>query len=141
MATIITRIRNDESMKIMADLLEKANLETVLDGTEEFTLFVPNDTAFDRMDYARQLKDTKELRETLKYHLVPGKVSSQELASLGSLDTEAGKSLTIEPEEGEVVIDNAKLVSRDIQCSNGVIHVIDNVFQPRLSGWYREDLS
>lgn len=58
----------------------------------------------------------------------------------GKLVTETGKSLTVEMDEGEVVIDNGKFVTSDIECSNGVIHIIDNVFQPQLSGWYREDL-
>jgi uncharacterized surface protein with fasciclin (FAS1) repeats len=42
-------------------------------------------------------------------------------------------------EEGEAVFDNARIVHSDIECSNGIIHVVDNVFQPQLSGWYGED--
>jgi uncharacterized surface protein with fasciclin (FAS1) repeats len=50
--------------------------------------------------------------------------------------TRSDKSLTVRTEEGIQVIDNARYVTSDIECSNGVIHVIDNVFLPQLSGWY-----
>jgi uncharacterized surface protein with fasciclin (FAS1) repeats len=52
------------------------------------------------------------------------------------LSTENGKSLTVRIEDGRTLIDNGKFVRTDIECSNGVIHVIDNVFLPRFSGWY-----
>ena len=50
--------------------------------------------------------------------------------------TSNDKSLTVQQEEGLQVIDNAKYVRNDIECSNGIIHVIDNVFLPQFSGWY-----
>jgi uncharacterized surface protein with fasciclin (FAS1) repeats len=141
MPTIFERVRSDSTLKILADLLEKAGLAVLLSGTGEYTFFAPNDDAFQRMNIEKSLDDPQNLMATLKYHMVSGKHTAAEIGALGALDTEYGKALTIELEEGVPLIDNAQFVTADIECSNGIIHIITNVFQPRLSGWYREDLS
>lgn len=141
MPTIIDVVRSDERLRIISELLEKAGLAIVLDSVGPFTLFAPDDTAFARMNIEGQLKDIPYLIETMKYHLVAGKLTAGQITASNFISTENGKSLTVERDEGEAVIDNAKIVTGDIDCSNGIIHIIDNVFQPRLSGWYREDLS
>ncbi len=142
MKDIMETIKADPSLGTLAASLEKANLTEMLKGAGPYTFFAPNNDAFVRMDIAKFLQDPKVLAETLTYHLVPGKYYAREIHEMGSgkLVTETGKSLTVELDEGEVVIDNGKFVATDIECSNGVIHIIDNVFQPQLSGWYREDL-
>ncbi len=141
MATIIETIRNDARLNSLAVSLDKAGLATTLDGAGPYTLFAPDDTAYARMNFAEQLKDIPNLIETMNYHLVAEKLTAAQVSASDFISTENGKSLTVEHDEGEAVIDNAKIVSGDIECSNGIIHIIDNVFQPRLSGWYREDLS
>lgn len=142
MKDIMETIKADASLGTLAAALEKANLAEWLKGAGPYTLFAPNDDAFTRMDIEKFLQDPNVLTETLTYHLVAGKYSSKDIHEMGSgkLVTETGKSLTVELDEGEVVIDNGKFVTADIECANGVIHIIDNVFQPQLSGWYREDL-
>jgi uncharacterized surface protein with fasciclin (FAS1) repeats len=141
MPTIMEAIRGNAQLHILLESLEKAGLVATLEGEGPCTLFAPDDSAFARMDIGGQLKDIPYLTETMKYHLVAGKLTSEQILSSDYLSTENGKSLTVVLDEGEAVIDNAKIVTGDIVCSNGIIHIIDNVFQPRLSGWYREDLS
>jgi len=142
MKDIMETIHTDASLGTLASSLEKTNLAEKLKGAGPYTLFAPSNEAFTRMDLEKLLQDLKVLSETLTYHLVAGKYSAKEIHDMGSgkLVTETGKSLTVELDEGEAVIDNGKFVTTDIECSNGVIHIIDNVFQPQLSGWYREDL-
>ncbi len=142
MKDIMETIKADASLGKLANALEKANFTERLQGAGTYTFFAPNNEAFARMDIEKFLQDPKVLAETLAYHLVAGKYSAKEIHDMGSgkLVTETGKSLTVELDEGEAVIDNGKFVTTDIECSNGVIHIIDNVFQPQLSGWYREDL-
>jgi len=119
--------------------LEKANLAERLKGTGPYTLFAPNNDAFARMNIEETALDPKVLSDTLTYRLVAGKYSVEEIGGMDTIGTEKGKSLTIALEEGETLVDNAKFVATDIECANGVIHIIDNVFQPHLSGWYREE--
>jgi len=139
MKDLMETVEIDVSLQTLAASLEKAGLVETLKGAGPYTLFAPNDAAFVRMNIQEALKDTKNLAATLSYHLVAGKHRAVEIAAMDSLDTENGKSLTMYLEEGETLVDNAKFVTTDIECSNGIIHIIDNVFQPQLSGWYREE--
>jgi uncharacterized surface protein with fasciclin (FAS1) repeats len=142
MKNIMETIKADASLSTLAASLEKANLVERLKGAGPYTLFAPNNDAFTRMNIEKTVLDPKVLSDTLTYHLVSGKYYAKELIKMipGKLETENGKSLTLEDDEGEEVIDNGKFITTDIECSNGIIHIIDNVFQPHLSGWYREDL-
>jgi uncharacterized surface protein with fasciclin (FAS1) repeats len=142
MKDIMETIKADASLSTLAASLEKANLVERLKGAGPYTLFAPNNDAFTRMNIEKTVLDPKVLSDTLTYHLVSGKYYAKELIKMipGKLETENGKSLTLEDDEGEEVIDNGKFITTDIECSNGIIHIIDNVFQPHLSGWYREDL-
>ena len=142
MKDIMETIKADASLGRLASSLEKANLMERLKEGGPFTLFAPNNDAFTRMNIEKTVLDPKVLADTLTYHLVSGTYSARELHEMipSRLETENGKSLTLEMDEGELVVDNGKFVTTDIECSNGIIHIIDNVFQPQLSGWYREDL-
>lgn len=139
MPDIIDTIRKDASLGTLLASLEKAGLTETLKGAGPYTLFAPNNDAFVRMNIAEALKDPKTLSETLTYHLVAGRYTAEAIGEMETLGTENGKSLTVALDEGETVVDNGKFVTTDIECSNGIIHIIDNVFQPHLSGWYREE--
>ena len=138
MRDIYDVIAADKTMKKLNQYLEIAKMAGTLQRKGPFTLFAPNDAAFARMNVEEQIHGDDQLRSTLSYHVVPGRFTSGELVRAGfmKLETENGMSLTVSLDEGEAVVDNAKLLKADIECSNGLIHVVDNVFQPRLSGWY-----
>lgn len=142
MKDILETIKAEASLSSLAAAFEKANMAERLKGAGPLTLFAPNNDSFTRMDIDKTIPDLRTLSDTLTYHLVSGKYSAKEIEGMipGKLETENGKSLTLEMDEGDAVVDNGKFVTTDIECSNGVIHIIDNIFQPQLSGWYREDL-
>lgn len=139
MADIVDTIRNNASLGTLLASLEKTGHIETLKGAGPFTLFAPNDAAFIRMNIAESLEDPAYLSETMTYHLVAGKHTADAIREMDTIDTENGKSLTVTLDEGEAVVDNGKFVITDIECCNGIIHIVDNVFQPQLSGWYREE--
>ena len=139
MQDIMETIKSDVSLQELSSSLEKAGFAELLQGAGPYTLFAPNDAAFTRMNIGESLKDPEHLSATLRYHIAAGKHPASSISAMDSLDTEYGKSLTITLEEGETLVDNAKFVTTDIECSNGLIQIIDNVFKPQLSGWYREE--
>lgn len=139
MADIMDTLRKDPTLKTLVSYLEDANLAETLKESGPYTLFAPNEAAFLRMDIAESLKDPKTLKNTLTYHLVAGKYTAMEIRAMDDVGTENGKSLTINLDEGETLVDNAKFVTTDIECDNGLIHIIDNIFKPSLSGWYRDE--
>lgn len=139
MKTIFETLAADETLNTLVKAFENAGLIEMLQGTEPYTLFAPDKDAFLRMDIEKELGDINKLKSILKYHLVTGKYSSDDIKEMDTLGTVEGRSLTIALDEGAVVVDNGKYVKTDIECSNGIIHIIDNVFKPNLSGWYRDE--
>jgi uncharacterized surface protein with fasciclin (FAS1) repeats len=139
MPTIIETITSNPLLSKLSSSLEKAGLVDTLKGGGPYTLFAPTNEAFTRMNIDDMLNDQKELSATLTYHLATGKHTLEAITAMETLGTENGKSLTVVIEEGETMVDNAKFVTANIECSNGMVHIIDNVFKPMLSGWYREE--
>ena len=139
MQDIYNTVAMDGTLKKLVNYLETAGLVETLQGAGPFTLFAPDDNAFIRMDIEKDLVESAKLKATLTYHIVSGKYTAEEIREMETLSTENGKSLTIALDEGQTVVDNGKFVKPNIECTNGIIHIIDNVFQPQLSGWYREE--
>jgi uncharacterized surface protein with fasciclin (FAS1) repeats len=136
MKTITETVMEESSFQTFANALGKIDLAETLKGPGPFTLFVPDDSAFAKVNLSAVLDDDKKLKETFTYHVLEGKYTSAEVAALEHAHTLNVKALTIRVKDGEVLIDNGKIIRTDIECSNGVIHVVDAVFLPQLSGWY-----
>jgi uncharacterized surface protein with fasciclin (FAS1) repeats len=136
MKSILDSLQSENSCSTTVNALKKTVLAETLSGTGPFTLFVPDDNAFAKVNLEDVLNDTKQLTETLKYHVLEGKVMRGEMVTLEHAETMNIKPLTIRVKDGEILIDNGKVVRSDIECTNGVIHIVDAVFLPRLSGWY-----
>ena len=75
------------------------------------------------------LADKDALTAVLTYHVVAGKVTSDQVVKIDSAPTVQGQSLKIKAKRG-VRVDNAKVIMADVEASNGVIHVIDTVLLP-----------
>lgn len=138
MATIMETIEANDSLNILADAVRKADFSETLNTPGSYTFFAPNDDAFKRMNQEAILSDRKKLISILQYHLVGEKRAAAELDARTTFElvTESGKSLSVYLDENEIMIDNAHIVEPDIHCSNGIIHIIDNMFLPQHSGWY-----
>ena len=67
----------------------------------------------------------------LTYHVVPGKVTSSDIAGKkASAKTVQGQNLAIDATGAGVKVNNATVANADVMASNGVIHVIDTVVLP-----------
>ena len=75
------------------------------------------------------LKNIEQLQDILKYHVVAGYALSSDLVS-GDIETMNGNSVTITVSSSGILINDANVISADIEASNGVIHVIDKVLLP-----------
>jgi molybdopterin/thiamine biosynthesis adenylyltransferase len=136
MKDILGTLMADGSFQTLLSLLEMADLADRLTEPGPFTIFAPNDDAFKRVNVDEITSDRDKLIVLLTYHILQEKLTAAEIALNEQLMTSSDKSLTVLLEEGLQVIDNAKYVKTDIECANGIIHVIDNVFLPQFSGWY-----
>jgi uncharacterized surface protein with fasciclin (FAS1) repeats len=138
MPTIMEAIATNSSLKTLALAVNTANMAETLNNPGPFTLFAPNESAFEKTNVETILADREKLVSIMEYHLVADKhlANTLDAKNIFSLLTEKGKSLSVYLDENEIMIDNAHIVEPDIVCSNGVIHIIDNVFLPQHSGWY-----
>jgi len=111
-----------------------AGLVDTLKSDGPFTVFAPTDEAFAALPEGTVesllLEENKEqLVAILTYHVVAGKVMSTDLVDDMKAATVQGSEITIDLDDG-VMINDATVVSADIETSNGVIHVIDSVILP-----------
>ncbi|HYN48940.1 MAG TPA: fasciclin domain-containing protein, partial [Candidatus Nanopelagicales bacterium] len=71
------------------------------------------------------------LKKVLLYHVVSGKVTSDQVVGLTTAKSVEGSPIAISVKDGTVYLnDSAKVVTADVMASNGVIHVIDAVILP-----------
>jgi len=106
-----------------------------LSGSEKFTVFAPTDDAFKKLSPGSMdtlLEDPQgDLLQILLYHVVNGKLDSADLKKLTSVDTLQGGSLPISVSNGIITANDANVIITDIECTNGVIHVVDTVLLPQ----------
>lgn len=130
---IVTTAVEAGSFKTLAAALTEAGLIETLQGKGPFTVFAPTDEAFAKLPKGTVealLKDKEALTNILLYHVVSGKVMSGDVVKLNSAETVQGSSVKIKVIDGKVMINDAQVVSADVNASNGVIHVIDTVILP-----------
>ncbi|MGL4611657.1 MAG: fasciclin domain-containing protein [Trueperaceae bacterium] len=132
-----------DDLSILVEALTQANLVETLEGEGPFTVFAPTNAAFEAL--LEELQVTKEallaredLADILTYHVVSGqalKADAVIASAPGSVATVQGDNLSYAVEGESVVLTDARgrkatVTSTDIEASNGVIHLMDNVVLP-----------
>lgn len=123
------------SFKTLAAALKAGELIETLKSDGPFTVFAPTDDAFGKLpkgtvETLLKPENRDQLVGILTYHVVKGSVPSTEVVKLDSTNTVNGAAVAISQKDGSVLVNSAKVVTADIQCSNGIIHVIDEVILP-----------
>ena len=120
----------------LAAALSAANLIDVLKGDGPFTVFAPSDEAFSKLpggtvENLLKPENMDQLVAVLTYHVVPGKILSTDIMmGSNSVATVQGSSVTIMKSSYGVKINQATVVAADVEATNGVIHIIDEVILP-----------
>lgn len=122
------------SFTTLAAALEAAGLVETLKGEGPFTVFAPTDEAFAALPEgvldALLLEENKDiLVQILTYHVVSGAVYAADVTA-GDVPTVEGSAISIDVTNGVVLNGTATVVTADVEASNGVIHVIDQVILP-----------
>jgi uncharacterized surface protein with fasciclin (FAS1) repeats len=131
--TIVDVASDNDSFDTLVQAVQAANLGETLSSEGPYTVFAPTDEAFNQLpdgalDFLLQPENQDLLAEVLTYHVVSGSVMSGDLSS-GGVDTLNG-GIAVGVSDNGVVINNASVVTADIEASNGVIHVINRVLIP-----------
>ena len=115
--------------------VQAAGLVDVLKGDGPFTVFAPTDDAFAALpegtvENLLKPENKDQLVAVLTYHVVPGKIMSSDIAGEKTeVASVEGSELSVDATDG-VKVDGAVVVAADIETTNGVIHVIDQVVLP-----------
>jgi transforming growth factor-beta-induced protein len=113
--------------------LEAAGLVETLRGGGPFTVFAPTDDAFAKLPEGTVealLGDIPTLTNILLFHVVPGKVTANQVVDLTSAQAANGNAFQIEVTGSAVKVAGSTISATDIMASNGVIHVVDSVMLP-----------
>jgi len=132
-ANIVETATTAGSFTTLVAAVQAAGLVDTLQSDGPFTVFAPTDAAFAKLPAGTVeslLANPDQLRQILLYHVVAGKVTSDQVINLEKATTAQGSDIKIGVSEGTVMINNAKVTQADIETSNGVIHVIDTVILP-----------
>ncbi|HET7292463.1 MAG TPA: fasciclin domain-containing protein [Vicinamibacteria bacterium] len=121
------------SFKTLAKLLTDAELIGVMKGPGPYTVFAPTDEAFAKVpkDVLEALaKDKAKLQEVLKYHVLTSKWTTDDIKLVKQTGTAQGKAVSFGAAGGALTVNGAKVIKPNIDCTNGMVHVIDAVLLP-----------
>ncbi len=115
--------------------VEAAGLDEALSGKGPLTVLAPTDEAFaalPRGTLQNLLKpeNKNQLATILKYHVVAGEITARAAVGAGNASTLANDKVNFSIREGRLTVNDANVISNDIEASNGIIHVIDQVLLP-----------
>ena len=132
--TVVDIASNNSNFSTLVDAVVKADLAETLAGDGPFTIFAPTNQAFqDLLNElgASSLDDLskEDLLPILNYHVVSGNVLSSDLSS-GNVTTIGGKDIAVDVGNSVTINGSSNVTAVDIQGTNGVIHVIDEVLLP-----------
>jgi len=132
MPTIVEIAVNTEGFSTLVAAVKAAGLVEALSSEGPFTVFAPNDDAFAKLPpgtVQTLVENPPQLARILKYHVVSGAVRQADLADKETLISLEESLIPIRQHEN-FEVKNATVIAADIEASNGIIHVIDNVILP-----------
>ena len=117
-----------EQLDILLLALDLAGLTSSVADGGPYTIFAPTNAAFASLPEARLdmlMADSDLLADTLRYHIVAGKLKVSDLSAQSSLTTLHGDTITLSTsDDGSLAVEGVSIVTSDVEASNGVIHFI-----------------
>jgi uncharacterized surface protein with fasciclin (FAS1) repeats len=137
MPTILQIANADRNLSSLMKGLKAANLEDSLNEIGPFTILAPVNLAFGNLiapesfeSLIDQSKKNSRLSDILTFHVITGKKLIKDMRDGQKLPTVNGEEVIVSVKDGEVRINGAKILARDRQGSNGVVHSVDAVYLP-----------
>ena len=132
---VIDKLNETGKFTKLNETLSKSGLNENLKGKGPFTVFAPLDDAFAAISaqtyYGLLREENKDkLVNILGRHVFSQKITSSEIDDEIKLKAINGEEVTIKKVNGIVYINEAEVVTADVETSNGIIHFINRVLQP-----------
>lgn len=135
---LVETILDDPKFSIFFKALTNADLSDTLKNSGPFTILAPSNLAFTKLPETKLIElmmpfNKKNLAELIKFHIIAGKITSEDLVKETGFITLQGQKINIKPTDFGFEVNGAKLQSRDIEADNGVIHSINAVLFPAIA--------
>ncbi|HEY9877836.1 MAG TPA: fasciclin domain-containing protein [Leptolyngbyaceae cyanobacterium] len=124
----------DNSLSSFNAALETAEMKEALSGPGPYTVFAPSNAAFEAIPITTRERllspeNRSTLVQVLSYHVIPQALPASQIKA-GSINSLSGQPLAIKVQGNQVTVNNTRVIQSDIQASNGVIHMVDQVILP-----------
>jgi len=131
--TIVSLASNNDNFSTLVQAVQAADLVDTLQQEGPFTVFAPTNQAFamlpdELVQFLLQPENKDLLVDVLTYHVVPGKVTSDQLEP-GTVEA-LGGGISVGISGNRVIVNNASVIQPDVEASNGVIHAVNRVLLP-----------
>ncbi|MEZ5076747.1 MAG: fasciclin domain-containing protein [Solirubrobacterales bacterium] len=121
-------------LSTLVEAVTAAELVETLEEPGPYTVFAPTNAAFEALggtlETLLEPANQEELAAVLTYHVVPGELTAADLSDGETLETVQGDSLEVKVTDAGVTVDGAAVTATDVEASNGIVHVIDEVLIP-----------
>lgn len=134
--TVLDEVLENPSLSTLAKIIVKTNIVDILESQGPFTLLAPSNDAFAKLspgtleDWLKP-SNKEKLSAILKYHIVFGKMTLDEMKKNKGLMTLEGQHLRIKVDNDKVIINNAAIVKQNLEYPNGIVYIIDQVLIPK----------
>ena len=144
---IVQNAVNSKDHTTLVAAVKAGGLVDTLSGKGPFTVFAPTNAAFAKLPAGTvenlvKPENKATLDKILTYHVVPGRITAQQIAAMAARHGGTATLKTVEGEplrfkksgKGWVVVDSkgdsSRITIANVMQSNGVIHVVDSVLMP-----------
>ncbi|WP_324670822.1 fasciclin domain-containing protein [Hymenobacter sp. GOD-10R] len=133
--SIVQNAVQAKSMTTLVKAVQAAGLDGTLSGAGPYTVFAPNNAAFDKLPKGAlaglmRPESKDKLKGLLTYHVIASRLLAADLRDGQELTTVNGEKIKVSVKDGKVMINNATVSTPDVVSSNGVTHIIDTVLMP-----------
>jgi uncharacterized surface protein with fasciclin (FAS1) repeats len=135
--TLLELLGSDPQFSTLVTAIEATNLQEPLSDAGALTLFAPTNSAFNALpagtiDTLMTDGQREMLRNILLHHLVDGKTFATDAMTAGELTTLLGDRIAVTVDGETIRVADAEVQARDLEASNGIIHIIDQVMLPSI---------
>ncbi|MES2931219.1 MAG: fasciclin domain-containing protein [Patescibacteria group bacterium] len=133
---IVENAMNANNVTTVVAAVSAAGLVETLQGPGPFTVFAPNNGAFEKLpagtvETLLKPENKAMLANILTYHVVAGRYTSADLRDGQTLTTVQGETIRIGKSGSKITVNGSAMVeTADVISSNGVTFVIDTVLMP-----------
>jgi uncharacterized surface protein with fasciclin (FAS1) repeats len=132
---IVALANSNQHLTTFVDLIEKAEITDVLKSKGPFTVFIPTNEAFkhlskEELEQLLQPENKVRLIKVLQAHILPNKVYTSAFKDAQRIKTADNKRINVQVSADQTItIGGARIVKPNIEVSNGVIHIVDDVIE------------